>query len=49
MCCRDMVKCENAAKEIRGETLSHNVYARHLDLASIKSIREFANKINEGM
>ncbi|KAK1171601.1 retinol dehydrogenase 13-like [Acipenser oxyrinchus oxyrinchus] len=47
MCCRDMVKCENAAKEIRGETLSHNVYARHLDLASIKSIREFANKINE--
>ncbi|MBN3282445.1 RDH13 dehydrogenase, partial [Polyodon spathula] len=47
MCCRDMVKCENAAKEIRGETLSHNVYARHLDLASIKSIREFANNINK--
>uniref|UniRef100_A0A3B4T836 Retinol dehydrogenase 13 n=1 Tax=Seriola dumerili TaxID=41447 RepID=A0A3B4T836_SERDU len=42
MGCRDMEKCEAAAKEIRGKTLNPHVYARHLDLASMKSIREFA-------
>ncbi|XP_030051763.1 retinol dehydrogenase 13 isoform X2 [Microcaecilia unicolor] len=47
MACRDMDKCEAAAKEIRGETLSHNVFAKHLDLSSMKSIREFAKRINE--
>ncbi|KAM3929998.1 retinol dehydrogenase 13 isoform 2-T2 [Leptodactylus fuscus] len=45
MACRDMGKCENAAKEIRGTTLNHNVYARHLDLASTKSIKEFAKHV----
>ncbi|XP_067900648.1 retinol dehydrogenase 13-like isoform X4 [Heterodontus francisci] len=48
MACRDMEKCEAAAREIRGETLSHNVYARHLNLASLKSVREFAKKVTEG-
>lgn len=43
-----MEKCEAAAKDIRGETLNHRVSARHLDLASLKSIREFAAKIIEG-
>ena len=43
-----MEKCEAAAKEIRGETLNHRVNARHLDLASLKSIREFAAKVTEG-
>ncbi|XP_038660111.1 retinol dehydrogenase 13-like isoform X1 [Scyliorhinus canicula] len=47
MACRDMEKCETAAREIRSETLSHHVYARHLNLASLKSIREFAKKITE--
>ncbi|XP_061087812.1 retinol dehydrogenase 13-like [Conger conger] len=47
MGCRDMAKCEAAAKEIRGQTLNTHVYARHIDLASIKSIREFANRINQ--
>nr|XP_045236374.1 retinol dehydrogenase 13 isoform X3 [Macaca fascicularis] len=42
-----MEKCEAAAKDIRGETLNHHVNARHLDLASLKSIREFAVKIIE--
>lgn len=42
-----MEKCEAAAKDIRGETLNHHVNARHLDLASLKSIREFAAKIIE--
>ncbi|XP_063774090.1 retinol dehydrogenase 13 isoform X2 [Pseudophryne corroboree] len=45
MACRDMGKCENAAKEIRGKTLNHNVFSKHLDLASIKSIKEFAKNI----
>ncbi|XP_068161374.1 retinol dehydrogenase 13-like [Antennarius striatus] len=47
MGCRDMAKCEAAAKEIRGKTLNHQVYARHLDLASMKSIREFAEKVKK--
>nr|XP_033791378.1 retinol dehydrogenase 13 isoform X4 [Geotrypetes seraphini] len=47
MACRDMDKCEVAAKEIRGKTLSHSVFARHLDLSSMKSIRKFAKMINE--
>lgn len=48
MGCRDMEKCEAAAREIRGQTLNSHVYVRHIDLASIKSIREFANRINQG-
>ncbi|XP_073914367.1 retinol dehydrogenase 13 isoform X2 [Castor canadensis] len=48
LACRDMEKCEAAAKDIRGETLNHRVNARHLDLASLKSIREFAAKIIKG-
>ncbi|KAG5855540.1 hypothetical protein ANANG_G00050120 [Anguilla anguilla] len=47
MGCRDMVKCEAAAREIRGQTLNSHVHARHIDLASIKSIREFADRINQ--
>ncbi|XP_068088274.1 retinol dehydrogenase 13-like [Hyperolius riggenbachi] len=45
MACRDMEKCENAAKEIRGKTLNHNVFAKQLDLASTKSIKEFAKSV----
>lgn len=48
LACRDMEKCEAAAKDIRRETLNHCVNARRLDLASLKSIREFAAKIIEG-
>lgn len=48
MGCRDMEKCEAAAKEIRGNTLNPNVYARQLDLASVKSIREFVDRIKQG-
>uniref|UniRef100_A0A8C9DBF4 NADP-retinol dehydrogenase n=1 Tax=Panthera leo TaxID=9689 RepID=A0A8C9DBF4_PANLE len=47
LACRDMEKCEAAARDIRRETLNHHVSARHLDLASLKSIREFAAKITE--
>uniref|UniRef100_A0A8C5N5E4 Retinol dehydrogenase 13 n=1 Tax=Leptobrachium leishanense TaxID=445787 RepID=A0A8C5N5E4_9ANUR len=45
MACRDMGKCENAARDVRGKTLNHNVFAKHLDLASTKSIKEFAKHI----
>lgn len=48
MGCRDMEKCEAAAKEIRGTTLNRHVYACQLDLASLKSIREFAERIKNG-
>lgn len=48
MGCRDMEKCEAAAKEIRGKTLNPHVYACRLDLASMKSIREFAERIKRG-
>ncbi|XP_056423446.1 retinol dehydrogenase 13 isoform X2 [Hyla sarda] len=48
MACRDMGKCENAAREIRGTTLNHKVFAKHLDLASMKSIKEFAKSILQG-
>ncbi|XP_069547601.1 retinol dehydrogenase 13-like isoform X1 [Brachyistius frenatus] len=47
MGCRDMEKCEAAAKEIRGKTLNPHVYACQLNLASMKSIREFAERINK--
>ncbi|XP_030610357.1 retinol dehydrogenase 13 isoform X2 [Archocentrus centrarchus] len=47
MGCRNMEKCEAAAKEIRGKTLNPHVYARPLDLASTKSIREFAETIKQ--
>lgn len=48
MGCRDIEKCETAAKEIRGTTLNRHVYACQLDLASLKSIQEFAEKIKKG-
>ncbi|XP_027715799.1 retinol dehydrogenase 13 isoform X2 [Vombatus ursinus] len=47
LACRDLDKCEAAAKEIRGDTLNHHVDARRLDLASLTSIRAFAKKIVE--
>lgn len=45
--CRNMEKCEAAAREIRGKTLNPHVYARQLDLASLESIRHFAQLINQ--
>ncbi|XP_042539187.1 retinol dehydrogenase 13 isoform X2 [Dipodomys spectabilis] len=42
-----MDKCEAAARDIRGETLNHRVSAWHLDLASLRSIQEFAVKVTE--
>ncbi|KAG8520601.1 Retinol dehydrogenase 13 [Galemys pyrenaicus] len=48
LACRDLEKCEAAAKHIRRETLNHRVNARQLDLASLTSVREFARKVIAG-
>ncbi|NXD22535.1 RDH12 dehydrogenase, partial [Spelaeornis formosus] len=42
--CRDIVKAEAAASEIRTETGNQQVIVKKLDLADTKSIREFAEK-----
>ncbi|XP_060543512.1 retinol dehydrogenase 12-like isoform X3 [Pantherophis guttatus] len=43
LACRDMVKAEKAAHEIRIKTGNQEVTAKKLDLADTKSIREFAS------
>ncbi|XP_072910489.1 retinol dehydrogenase 12-like isoform X2 [Hemitrygon akajei] len=46
MACRDTEKADAAAKEIIEETGNPNVVVKKLNLADIKSIREFAEQIN---
>ncbi|XP_060618468.2 retinol dehydrogenase 12-like isoform X2 [Anolis sagrei] len=48
LACRDMVKAEAAANEIRTKTGNQQVIARKLDLADTKSIQEFAKNFLEG-
>uniref|UniRef100_A0A667ZXR5 Si:dkey-23o4.6 n=1 Tax=Myripristis murdjan TaxID=586833 RepID=A0A667ZXR5_9TELE len=42
MACRDLTRAERAAEEIRRSTGNGNVVIRHLDLASLYSVRQFA-------
>ncbi|KAG8002361.1 Retinol dehydrogenase 11 [Nibea albiflora] len=42
MACRDLTRAEQAAEEIRRSTGNGNVAVRHLDLASLYSVRQFA-------
>ncbi|XP_044062679.1 retinol dehydrogenase 13 isoform X1 [Siniperca chuatsi] len=42
MACRDLTRAEQAAEEIRQSTGNGNVVIRHLDLASVYSVRQFA-------
>ncbi|KAM3872919.1 retinol dehydrogenase 13 [Diretmus argenteus] len=42
MACRDLSRAERAAEEIRQSTGNGNVVIRHLDLASLFSVRHFA-------
>lgn len=42
MACRDLTRAEQAAEEIRQSTGNGNVVIRHLDLASMYSVRQFA-------
>ncbi|NXT27243.1 RDH12 dehydrogenase, partial [Syrrhaptes paradoxus] len=44
LACRNIVKAEAAASEIRAETGNQQVIVKKLDLADTKSIREFAEK-----
>lgn len=44
MGCRDLVKCEEARKEIILGTRNKNVFCRELDLASFSSIKTFAKR-----
>ena len=43
--CRNMTKGENARKEIVESSRNENVILKKLDLASMKSIKEFANQV----
>uniref|UniRef100_A0A3Q3FY47 Si:dkey-23o4.6 n=1 Tax=Labrus bergylta TaxID=56723 RepID=A0A3Q3FY47_9LABR len=42
MACRDLIRAEQAAEEIRLATGNGNVVIRHLDLASVYSVKQFA-------
>ncbi|XP_060905426.1 retinol dehydrogenase 14-like isoform X2 [Labrus mixtus] len=42
MACRDLTRAEQAAEEIRLATGNGNVTVRHLDLASVYSVKQFA-------
>ncbi|XP_072536148.1 retinol dehydrogenase 13 [Salminus brasiliensis] len=44
MACRDLTRAEAAAEEIRRATGNGNVVTRHLNLASLYSVREFAKE-----
>ncbi|ELU01380.1 hypothetical protein CAPTEDRAFT_181056 [Capitella teleta] len=46
MACRDMKKCEEVKKEIIEATMNKSVHCRHLDLASLSSVRSFAEEFN---
>lgn len=43
LACRDKVKGEAVARGIRKKTGNQNVFAARLDLASLRSIKEFAD------
>lgn len=47
MCCRDLTKAEEAAKDIRKESGSDLVEIMQLDLASLKSVRKCAETLIE--
>lgn len=44
MACRDFQRCEEARKDIIEKTGNVNVYNRPVDLASLKSIRQFVER-----
>ncbi|XP_033217576.1 retinol dehydrogenase 13-like [Belonocnema kinseyi] len=47
MACRDLHKCEAARQELVLDTLNKHIYCRKCDLASQKSIRQFAERFKK--
>ena len=47
LACRNLTKAEAAAKDIQKKTGNNKVIVKELDLASLKSVRNFAHEINE--
>jgi NAD(P)-dependent dehydrogenase (short-subunit alcohol dehydrogenase family) len=47
MACRDMTKCEQTREKIVADSFNNNIVCRECDLASIESIRRFADEINQ--
>ena len=47
LACRDIQKAEAALKEIVKKSGNENIAAKHVDLASLKSVRDFAEDINK--
>ena len=47
LACRDIKKAQEAAEEIRKLSGNGNIVVEKLDLASLESVRSFAEKINK--
>lgn len=47
LACRDMKKCEETRKELVEETVNKQIICKELDLASMESIKKFADDINK--
>ncbi|XP_071789997.1 retinol dehydrogenase 13-like [Asterias amurensis] len=47
LACRNLQKAEDVAKDIKSSSGNSEVVVRHLDLSSLQSVREFAQKIIE--
>ena len=47
MACRNMEKCEEVRKKFVEATYNRQIVCKHLDLASLDSIRTFAKDISE--
>ena len=46
MACRDLEKAKAARDEVVAYSGSENIIIKHVDLSSLKSIRDFAANIN---
>ena len=47
MACRNMEKCEKVRKEFIEATFNRQIVCKHLDLASLDSVRSFAKDISD--
>lgn len=48
MACRDMDRAQAAVKDVMERSGNQNIVCMQLDLADSKSIREFAEAVNQG-